>query len=410
MLSGRVALVTGASRGIGAVIAERFAAEGAAVAVTGRTVDPEGSRFPGTIHETVARIREAGGTAAAVAADLSGPDERERVVAETVAALGPVDVLVNNAAVTFFSPVAQFTAKRRQLMFDVQVEAPFHLAQLVLPGMIGRGAGWILNISSGASRQATVPPDPARPPGGTVYGMCKAALERFSTGLAAETYTDNVAVNSLSPNRVVPTPGTVFHHLVRPEDPDQVVEPPAVMAEAALALCSAPPQSRTGRIAYSQDLLNELGITPPGAAMSAVPEQHPPKPVPRPTPETEPYWEGTAHGELRLQRCNRCGRAYFYPRPSCPSCASTDVSWFRATGRGRLHTYLITHRAGPGFAGQVPYAIAVVELEEGPRMMTNIVGVANTPEALELDMALEVGFEARGDHQVPVFRPAGSTP
>jgi NAD(P)-dependent dehydrogenase (short-subunit alcohol dehydrogenase family) len=89
--------------------------------------------------------------------------------------------------------------------------------------------------------------------------MCKAALERFSTGLASEVYADNVAVNALSPNRVVPTPGTVFHHLVT-GDPHEDIEPPEVMAEAALALCSVAPRTRTGRIAYSQDLLNELGI------------------------------------------------------------------------------------------------------------------------------------------------------
>jgi uncharacterized OB-fold protein len=133
-----------------------------------------------------------------------------------------------------------------------------------------------------------------------------------------------------------------------------------------------------------------------------------PKPAPRPTPETRHYWEGTAQGELRLQRCNSCGQAYFYPRPGCPHCSSTDVSWFTATGRARLHTYLISHRAAPGFAADVPYAIAVVALEEGPRMMTNIVGVDNTPDALQLDMDLEVAFEARGDQQVPVFRPAPS--
>jgi NAD(P)-dependent dehydrogenase (short-subunit alcohol dehydrogenase family) len=127
--------------------------------------------------------------------------------------------------------------------------------------MISKGEGWILNISSGAARHPKIPSDPARHGGGTVYGMCKAAVERFSTGLASETYADNVAVNALSPNRVVPTPGTLFHHLVRPDDPDQVVEPPEVMAEAALALCSVAPTSRTGRVAYSQDLLNELGIT-----------------------------------------------------------------------------------------------------------------------------------------------------
>lgn len=105
-----------------------------------------------------------------------------------------------------------------------------------------------------------------------MYGMCKAALERFTTGLAAESWADNVAVNALSPNRVVPTPGTVFHHLVRPDDPDQVVEPVEVMAEAALALCHAPPRSRTGRIAYSQDLLDELGITvEPGSSLGVAP-------------------------------------------------------------------------------------------------------------------------------------------
>ena len=129
------------------------------------------------------------------------------------------------------------------------------------------------------------------------------------------------------------------------------------------------------------------------------------KPAPRPTPETEHYWEGTKLGELRIQRCDACGQAYFYPRPSCPFCSSSDVTWIVASGHARLHTYLISHRPAPGFADEVPYAIAVVELEEGPRMMTNIVGVDNTPENLVLDMALEVAFEARGDQDVPVFRP-----
>jgi NAD(P)-dependent dehydrogenase (short-subunit alcohol dehydrogenase family) len=260
-LNGKVALVTGASRGIGAAIAERFAQSGATVVVTARTVDPAASKLAGTIHETVERITQSGGSAVAIGADLSRVSERERLVAETVKQVGPIDVLVNNAAVTYFIPVIGFSAKQFQLMFDVEVTAPFNLAQLVLPGMIAKGEGWILNISSGAARHPTFPPDPARHGGGAVYGMCKAALERFSTGLASEVYANNVAVNALSPNRVVPTPGTVFHHLVRPEDPNQVVEPSEVMAEAALALCSVAPRSRTGRIAYSQDLLNELGIS-----------------------------------------------------------------------------------------------------------------------------------------------------
>jgi citronellol/citronellal dehydrogenase len=258
LLAGRTALITGASRGIGAAIAERFAAEGATVAVTARTVEPGGSRFEGSLEETVERIAKNGGRAAAIAADLSRPEERERLIDETEAAVGTIDILVNNAAVTFFTPISEFSPRRRQLMFEVQVFAPMDLAQRVLPGMAAAGRGWILNISSGASRHPHLPPEGARRAGGTVYGMVKAALERFTTGLAAEAWDANVAVNSLSPSRVVPTPGTVFHHLVRPDDPDQVVEQPEVMAEAALALCSADPHSLTGRVAYSQDLLAEL--------------------------------------------------------------------------------------------------------------------------------------------------------
>jgi NAD(P)-dependent dehydrogenase (short-subunit alcohol dehydrogenase family) len=259
-LNNKVALITGASRGIGAAIAERFARSGAMVVVTARTVDPTTSKLAGTIHETVERITRSGGKAVAIPADLSIASERERLVAETEERVGPVDVLVNNAAVSYFIPVLDFGAKQFQLMFEVEVVAPFHLAQLVLPGMIAKGEGWILNISSGGARHPTIPPDPARRAGGAVYGMWKAALERFSTGLAAEMYANNVAVNALSPNHVVPTPGTVFHRMVRPEDPSQIVEPPEVMAEAALALCTVAPRSRTGRIAYSQDLLDELGL------------------------------------------------------------------------------------------------------------------------------------------------------
>lgn len=258
ILEGKVALVTGASRGIGVAIAERFAAEGASVAVTARTVEPGSNPMDGSLDETVEKITATGGTVTAIAADLSRPEERERLVNETLAALGRIDILVNNAAVTWFTPVSDFTPKRRQLMFEVQVNAPMDLAQLVLPGMAAAGEGWILNISSGAARHPSVPPVEGWRPGGAVYGMCKAALERFTTGLAAEAYESNVAVNALSPSRVVPTPGTVFHHLVRPDDPTQVVERPEVMAEAALALCSREPRSLTGRVAYSQQLLAEL--------------------------------------------------------------------------------------------------------------------------------------------------------
>lgn len=262
MLDGKVAIVTGASRGIGAEIARRFGAEGAAVAVAARTTEQGSSPLAGTITQTADQINAAGGAAVAIRADLSKAADRERLVSETVRQLGAPDILVSNAAVTYFVRVEDFTPRRYELMFEVQVQAPFHLATQVLAGMRERGRGWILNISSGAARHPSIPPTGWASRGGTVYGMCKAALERFSTGLAAELYQDNIAVNALSPNRVVPTPGTIFHRLTTQDDPD--AEPPAVMAQAALMLCQAdPPRSLTGRIAYSQDLLAELGVALP---------------------------------------------------------------------------------------------------------------------------------------------------
>ncbi len=261
VLDGRVAIVTGASRGIGAEIARRFGAEGAAVAVAARTTGEGDSPLAGTIGETAAAINASGGTAVAIATDLARPADRERLVTETIRQLGTPDILVNNAAVSYFTRVEDFSQKRYALMFAVQVEASFQLATLVLASMRGHGRGWILNISSVAARHPALPPSGFAARGATVYGMCKAAIERFSTGLAAELWADNIAVNALSPTQVVPTPGTIFHHLTTHEDPN--AEPPSVMAQAALMLCSGDPRALTGRIAYSQELLAELGVPVP---------------------------------------------------------------------------------------------------------------------------------------------------
>ncbi|MEX2246979.1 MAG: Zn-ribbon domain-containing OB-fold protein [Dehalococcoidia bacterium] len=137
----------------------------------------------------------------------------------------------------------------------------------------------------------------------------------------------------------------------------------------------------------------------------------PRRPLPEPTPETREFWDGAKRGELRIQRCRSCGRAYFFPRPFCPHCSSKDVEWFTASGRGTLHTYVINHRPAHGFDDIAPYVIAVVQLEEGPRMMTNIVGVDPTPEALPVDLPVEVTWESVGDDiALPMFRPAGVAP
>lgn len=132
----------------------------------------------------------------------------------------------------------------------------------------------------------------------------------------------------------------------------------------------------------------------------------PRRPVPVATPETRHYWEGTAAGELRLQRCRACARAYFPPQPCCPRCTGDDVEVVVASGRGTLHSYVIAHRAPPGF--EVPRVIAVVELAEGPRLLTNIVGVAPDPAALPLDLPVEVTFEVVDEVALPVFRPVGA--
>ncbi len=258
-LEGKVALVTGASRGIGAAIAARLAMEGAKVAVSARTAEEGESRLPGTLNETVDRITRAGGQAVLIKADLAQSRERERLVEEAVLAFGDIDILINNAAITYFMPVTEFTEKRFKLMMEVQVYAPFHLSQLVLPAMKAKKSGWIVNISSPAGIDPK-PPYAARGRGGTVYGLCKAALERFSTGLASEVFEDGIAVNAVSPG-LVDTPGVAVHGLINEATKDRV-QPIEYIAEATYRLASGDPGVLTGRIAYAEPFLKELGLEP----------------------------------------------------------------------------------------------------------------------------------------------------
>lgn len=256
VLKGQVAVITGASRGIGEAIAKRYAMEGAKVVVSARTVESDDHFLPGTINDTVAQIRDAGGEALAVRADLASSEDRHQLIAQATEAFGGVDILVNNAAITYFIPVTEFPEKRFRLMMDVQVWAPFELAQLVLPGMRERGAGWILNISS----HAAIHPAKNLPGrGGTVYGMCKAALERFTTGLAQELYDENIGVNVISPG-LVATPGVMHHKLINDSNRERVT-PVEHMAEACLHLVHGDPKTLTGRIDYADELLEEFSLT-----------------------------------------------------------------------------------------------------------------------------------------------------
>lgn len=124
--------------------------------------------------------------------------------------------------------------------------------------------------------------------------------------------------------------------------------------------------------------------------------------VPKPVPETAPFWEAAKDDRLLIQRCRACGRHYFYPRPFCPHCTSDDVVWDEVSGRGRLMSYVINHRPMPP-TGQAQ-VIALVELDEGVRLLTNIVDAAPDPAALQLDAPVAVAFEPRGEYKLPVFR------
>ena len=259
LLAGKVAIITGASRGIGEAIAVRYAMEGVRVAVAARTAS-EGDHplLPGSIGGVAERITRAGGQAIAVRCDLSDEADREALVRTTESELGPVDILVNNGAVTYFTPVEEFTEKRFKLMLEVQVYAALHLAQLVLPGMRERESGWIVNMSSGAA----IHPEPSAGGGrgNTVYGMCKAALERFSTGLAAEVNDAGIAVNAIQPGTVA-TPGMDYFGLITDEN-RHLTTPVEHVAEACLRLSHNQPERITGQIVTAKGMVTDHALEP----------------------------------------------------------------------------------------------------------------------------------------------------
>ena len=259
-LDGKVVVVTGASRGIGAEVARTMAAEGGKVLAAARTMNEGEHPLEGSLSTTVQQIRDTGGEAEPVSVNISLPEECERLIETAKSTYGPVDVLVNNAALTYFVPIKDYQLNRWMRSWSINFHAPFILSQLVLQDMIPRKSGSIVNISSGAAI------GPGRGPytgdgrsGGTCYGSQKAALERFTQGLAEEVFEHRISVTCVSPSLVVPTPGTVFHNLVSGMD-DPRGEPPDLMAKSVLLLATEPVESVTGRVTYSQQILSEYGM------------------------------------------------------------------------------------------------------------------------------------------------------
>lgn len=256
---GRRAVVTGSSRGIGAGVAERLAAEGAAVALVARTAEP-GGKLAGSLAETAERIAAYGGEVVPIVADLTDELDRARVVTEAEEGLGgPVEVLVNNAAAAIYGPLADLTLRRRRLMFEANVHAPLDLAQAVIPAMAEAGEGWIVNVTSRAARHWVGPPFDLGITGTTIaeYGASKAALDRISNGLAAELFDRGIRVNAIAPRAAVMSEGA--DALVGDRIAADKIESLEHMVEAVVALCCCS-AGITGRTTISHDVLAETAL------------------------------------------------------------------------------------------------------------------------------------------------------
>lgn len=262
-LEGRRALITGASRGIGAGVAERFAAEGAALALVARTLDRH-DHLTGSLKATAERCSAYGSPVELIVADLADGEDRARIVPEADERLGgPLDIIVNNAAAAIYQPVSDYPLKRRRLTFEVNVHAPFDLLQAALPAMLDRGYGWVVNVSSATARH-----DPARlgrpaAPGRQnstmgVYGASKAALDRLSFAFAEELWGSGVRVNVVAPKSAVLTEGAAA--LMGDRLDPGLIEPVEAMAEA-IVLLSTGPEELTGGVYRSLDLLADRGVT-----------------------------------------------------------------------------------------------------------------------------------------------------
>ncbi|MEU6644436.1 SDR family oxidoreductase [Saccharomonospora sp. NPDC046836] len=235
--------MAGASRGIGRTVAVALAEAGAAVAVAARS-ETEG-RLPGTIHSVAEQIVSSGGRALAIPCDVTSEESVGAAVAETVDAFGGIDVLIANAGVLWLGPVESTPLKRWQLCLDVNLTGVFLVTKAVLPHVRARGRGSLVAVTTTGVTMTDK--------GANAYWVSKAAVERLYLGLAAELKADNIAVNCLSPSRVVLTEGWQATGGTQ-QIPPEAIEPPAAMAEAAVLLASQDAAGITGTVQRSETL------------------------------------------------------------------------------------------------------------------------------------------------------------
>jgi NAD(P)-dependent dehydrogenase (short-subunit alcohol dehydrogenase family) len=275
ILKDKVALVTGASRGIGEAIARRLASEGATVIITARTVAGKGSHhggsvgvgdhvvaLAGSLNEVADRIRADGGRAIAIQCDVGDPAARGALYDRAMSATGRVDILVNNAATAVYGRAWNaISDEKRDQVWEVNFHAPYDLMCRFVPQMVSRGRGWVINISSKTAELPELPFGPfERHSGVMLYGAAKAALNRLGVGVAAELEGTGVAVNTFAPFSVVWTPGAAQTGVDAYRDqPGWVEEPVEGMAETALAFASCDPDTVSGLCVYSTPYLKEIG-------------------------------------------------------------------------------------------------------------------------------------------------------
>ena len=255
-LKGRVALVTGASRGIGRAIAMRFAAEGASVVLSASRLGVHG-KLQGTLEAAVSEIQVSGGEAAAVTAELGDAVARADLVKRASQAFGPIDIVVNNAGASRMRLPSEATTEERSFMYELNLNAPIDLAQQAIPDMKRRGEGWILNISSASAQQPSLPYRDSKQSAWIIgpYGATKAALERYTVALAHEMAEHDIFVNAMAPIAIVMTQAADYVRDIARKHPDWV-EPVEMMAEAALELCTG---RHVGRVVFSRDIVHSVG-------------------------------------------------------------------------------------------------------------------------------------------------------